>query len=119
MNRLINVFALVLLAILASCNNADLSKNNEEHSKVRENVWAYVQSTEMPQGEEWKNAWLNGKIEERKLEGNIVDYSNLPDKYHGETVFFVTPSFNTEPVAYPTILVNPETREVIGEIPGE
>lgn len=107
-------FASVLLLFMTGCN--DLS---EEDQKVRENVWSYVKATDMPVDEEWESAWLNGEIEEIEVSEDISSFSGLDEKYLGQTVLLVTPVFETERIAYPSILVDSETKEVIGELPGE
>lgn len=107
-------FAIFLLILMAGCN--DLS---EEDQKVRENVWSYVKGTDMPVDEEWESAWLNGEIEEIEVSEDSNSFSGLDEKYVGQTVQLVTPVFETERIAYPSILVDPETKEVIGELPGE
>lgn len=120
MGRRINVLAFFLLAIVTGCNVVDSSNNkSEESNKVLENVWEYVQTTDMPQDEEWKSAWLNGKVEEIKMTDDIDSYQHVEEKFHNDTVFLVTPLFKTERIAYPRIVVDPQTKEVIAELPGE
>lgn len=104
----------VLLFFMAGCNDS-----SEEDQQVLENVWTYVKETDMPADAEWESAWLNGEIEEIEASEDISSYSGLDEKYHGQTVLLVTPVFETERLAYPSILVNPETKKVIGELPGE
>ncbi|EIM05931.1 hypothetical protein A1A1_13682 [Planococcus antarcticus DSM 14505] len=108
------------MSFLSGCNdfNADSSKS-ERDQQVLDNVWAFVEGTEMPKDEEWKKAWLNGEIEETEVTENITSYVDTAKKYHGQTVLLITPTFEAELVAYPRILVDPETREVIGYMPGE
>lgn len=112
-------FVIVLLAFMSGCNssNANGSKSEEE-LQILENVWTYVKGTDMPIDEEWENAWLNGEIEEIEVSDDITSYIHTEEKYHGQTVLLVTPNFKTERMAYPSILVDAETTEVIGVIPG-
>ena len=72
----------------------------------------------MPKDEEWKNAWLNGEIEEIEVSDDITSYIDIDEKYQGQTILLVTPTFEIERMAYPSILVDLQTTEVIGEIPG-
>lgn len=96
--------------------NANNSKS-ERDKQILENVWTYVQATEMPIDEEWEDAWLNGEIEEIEVTDDITRYIDTDEKFHGQTILLVTPTFKTKRMAYPSILVDPEMREVIGEIP--
>lgn len=118
LKKLLLFFVIVLLALMSGCNdsNANVSENEQQ---VLENVWTYVKGTDMPIDEEWENAWLNGEIEEIEVSDDINNYIDAKEEYLGQTVLLVTPNFKTERMAYPSILVDPETTEVIGEIPGE
>lgn len=107
---------IVLLAVMSGCNN---NKKSEEEQQILENVWTYIQGTDMPKDEEWENAWLNGEIEEIQVSDEMASYTDVDEKYRGQTIFLVTPVFETELVAYPSILVDQETKKVIGELPGE
>jgi len=107
-------FMVVLLTLMAGCNDS-----SEEDQQVLENVWTYVKGTDMPADKEWESAWLNGEIEEIEASEDISSFSGLDEKYHGQTVLLVTPVFKAERLAYPSILVDPETKRVIGELPGE
>lgn len=105
---------------MSGCNASNANgSDSEEDQQVRENVWAYVKGTDMPIDEEWENAWLNGEIEEIEVSDEITSYIDTKERYREQNVLLVTPNFKTERTAYPKILVDAETTEVIGEIPGE
>ncbi|KAA0954743.1 hypothetical protein FQ085_17865 [Planococcus sp. ANT_H30] len=118
MKKSLLFFVIVLWALMSGCNdsNANVSENEQQ---VLENVWTYVKGTDMPIDEEWENAWLNGEIEEIEVSDDITSYIDAKEEYPGQTVLLVTPNFKTERTAYPKILVDAKTTEVIGEIPGE
>lgn len=114
------IFVIFLVIFMSGCTETDPNHSNSERDKqILENVWTYVQGTDMPEDEEWKSAWLNGEIDEIEVSEEITIYTNIDEKYHGQTIIQVTPTFEIERMAYPRVLVDPETTEVIGELPGE
>lgn len=120
MKKLFVFCVIITLILMSGCtdSNADNSKS-ERDKQILENVWTYVQETDMPEDEEWKNAWLNGQIDEIEVSDEITSYIDIDEKYHGQTILLVTPTFEMERMAYPRILVDPETKKVIDELPGE
>jgi hypothetical protein len=115
--KIVHFLGVLILILMSGCNdsNGNGSKNEQQ---ILENVWTYVKGTDMPIDEEWENAWLNGEIEEIEVSDDITNYIDTKEEYNGQTVLLVTPNFETERMAYPSILVDAETMEVIGEIPG-
>lgn len=111
------VLILLLGVSLAACTPDQPATKEDE--QVLQNVWSYVQTTEMEQDAEWEKAWLNGTIEEMVVTENLMLSADLSEEMVGERVYLVSPSHSQELVAEPTIVVNPSTKEVIGEIPGE
>ena len=118
MKKLLIFCGIVILTFMSGCNDSN-ANGSENEQQILENVWTYVKGTDMPIDEEWENAWLNGKVEEIEVSDDINSYIDTKEKYQGQTVLLVTPNFKTERTAYPRILVDAETTEVIGEIPGE
>lgn len=104
---------------LTSCNPVETSNQNIKNDDILTKAWAYVLTTEMPQDEEWQNAWFHGKIEEIELTPDIINYQQIDDKYYGKTVYIVNPVFEMELTAEPAISVDPDTQVIIGVIPGE
>lgn len=117
MNNLFLVLIVLFMALLVACS-ADQTVSPEDE-QIFQNVWSYVQTTEMEQDAAWEKAWLNGTIEEVEVTKNLMQSANLPEEMIGERVYLVNPSFSQELVAEPTIVVDPSTKGVIGEIPGE
>lgn len=117
MKKLLIFFGIIKLIFMSGCNASD-ANGSEKEQQILENVWTYVKGTDMPIDEEWENAWLNGDIEEIEVTDDITSYIDTKEKYQGQNGLLVTPNFKTERTAYPSILVDEETTEVIGVIPG-
>lgn len=115
-----NLFLLTLfslMGVLAACTPEQPASSEDE--QVLQNVWSYIQTTEMEQDTEWEKAWLNGTIEEMMVTENLMKSANLPQEMIDERVYLVSPSHSQELVAEPTLVVDPLTKEVIGVLPGE
>lgn len=117
MKKLFLLTLFSLLGILTACSPEQPVSSEDE--QVLQNVWSYVQTTEMEQDTEWETAWLNGTIEEMVVTENLMKSANLSVEMLEERVYLISPSHSQELVAEPTLVVDPSTKEVIGVLPGE
>ncbi|ARI77811.1 hypothetical protein [Halobacillus mangrovi] len=119
MKQLVILIVSILLVVVG-CESTATEKNSNQGSaidqKIRENVWSYVERSEIALRE--KEAWLTGEIEEKVIDEEIASHQNLDGDYLNETVLKVTPGDSEKRDAYPTILVDPDTQEVIAVLAG-
>ncbi|MFE8698691.1 hypothetical protein ACFYKT_20570 [Cytobacillus sp. FJAT-53684] len=106
--------AIILFSILliSGCSsNQDNVKTNvmDNYESVREVAWLFVEEKGWNYNEDdWKHAQVEKKI--------VNENYNLDGEYLGKEIFTVTIE---DAVASPLILVDPNSKEVIGYIPGE
>ncbi|MGI8314228.1 hypothetical protein [Halobacillus mangrovi] len=109
-----------IVFVVVGCDSTAIEKRSNQGSetdqKIRENVWSYVENSEIALRE--KEAWLNGEIEKKVIDEEIVSHQNLDEDYLNKTVLKVTPGDSEKRNAYPTILVDPDTQEVIAVLAG-
>jgi hypothetical protein len=108
---------IILFALaLAGCQDSGSTEAKDDYQKVRENVWDYVQHSEIALRE--KEAWLNGEIKEKVVNQDIVNHQQVDKMYLDKTVIMVVPADSKKYVAYPSILVDPDSEEIIAVLPG-
>ncbi|WP_342528288.1 hypothetical protein MKY84_05310 [Chryseomicrobium sp. FSL W7-1435] len=122
--RISGVLLSILLIVLTGCQKEASQVSPEEinaaqEETILENAWSYVQTTQMPQSEEWQDAWMQGEIETLTLTKAHIRSANLEDRLIGQSIYSVTPSAELNLIAEPTLLVDPESMQVIGVLPGE
>ena len=111
----LTVFFMLLLVGCSNNKDAGNATDKDEYGKVREVAWRFVEekgwSTTAKEG--WQSAEVNKTIADNS-------YELLDKTYEGKEVLSV--SFEDQEnvvVGPPLILVDPDTNEVIGYMPGE
>lgn len=101
---------------LTGCQDSGSTESEDEYQEVRENVWAYVENSEIPLRD--KEVWLNGEIKEKVVDEEIVSHQQVDEKYLHQNVIMVVPADSKKYAAYPSFLVDPDTKEIITVLPG-
>ncbi|HWL23772.1 MAG TPA: hypothetical protein VNR38_08485 [Ureibacillus sp.] len=114
------IFLLFAAVILASCSNtpepnAKVEKTDDEYGEIRAVAWDYLQHND------W-HLWAKKDWENAIVEKIIADhrYELLDPTIEGKEVLRV--SFEDRDVVIvgtPTILIDPQTKEVVGYMLGE
>ncbi|TFB23881.1 hypothetical protein E3U55_03445 [Filobacillus milosensis] len=105
----------ISISLVIGCSKEQANTSNDSYNDIKKVAWEYIEEQEWL---EYNNGnWQDAEV--KQIEADDT-YELLKDGYDGEQVMSVT--FKDEEktqVSTPVILVDPDTKEVIGYLPGE